>query len=52
MYEHLSKWEFGIVDMPDVVDLMDRAFEKFKGTVIRSWMIILCLVSSTIYQKR
>ena len=28
--EHLSKWEFGITDMPDVVDLMDKAFAKIQ----------------------
>ena len=28
--EHLSKWEFGVADMPDVVDLMDKSFEKIQ----------------------
>ena len=26
--EHPSKWEFGIADMTDVVDLMEKAFAK------------------------
>ena len=29
--EHLLKWGFGVVDMPDFVDLMDKAFEKTQG---------------------
>ena len=28
--EHLSKWEFGVLYMPDVVDLMDKAFAKIQ----------------------
>ena len=28
--EHLSKWEFGVADMPDVVDLMDKASAKIQ----------------------
>ena len=28
--EHLSKWEFGVADMPDVMDLMDKAFSKIQ----------------------
>ena len=26
----LSKWEFGVADMPNVVDLMDKAFTKIQ----------------------
>ena len=26
--EHLSKWEFGVADMPDAVDLMEKEFAK------------------------
>ena len=26
--EHLSKWELGIAEMPDVVNLMEKAFKK------------------------
>ena len=28
--EHLSKWEFGVADMPYVVNLMDKAFAKIQ----------------------
>ena len=28
--EHLSKWEFGIADMPDVVYLMEKALAKIQ----------------------
>ena len=28
--EHLSKWEFGVAYMPDIVDLMDKAFSKIQ----------------------
>ena len=28
--EHLSKWEFVVADMPDVLDLMDKAFAKIQ----------------------
>ena len=27
---HLSKWGFGVVDMPDVVNLMDKTFAKIQ----------------------
>ena len=28
--EHLSKWDLGVADMMDVVDLMDKAFAKIQ----------------------
>ena len=28
--EHLSKWEFNVADIPDVVDLMDNSFSKIQ----------------------
>ena len=28
--EHLSKWNFGVADILDVVDLMDKAFAKIQ----------------------
>ena len=28
--EHLSKWEFGVADMTNVVDLMDKVLAKFQ----------------------
>ena len=28
--EHLLKWEFGVADMSDVVDLMDKTFAKIQ----------------------
>ena len=45
--DHISKSGFGVVYMPDVVDLMDKAFEKIKGKERKSLIMRLCLVSST-----
>ena len=35
--EHLSEWNFGVADMPDVVDLMDDAF----ATILKNGKKIL-----------
>ena len=45
--EHLSKWEFGITDMPDGVDLMDKAFAKIQRVSKKIMNDSLCFVSST-----
>ena len=47
--EHLSKWELGVADMPDVVDLMDKAFEKIQreGKKIMDYAFIFCIFNKT-----